>query len=160
MCASVHFMKMLVVAAMVAAIATNVWSQQMDMQELAVQQTHSFLVLHPYTLRGNMSSLRFWTRSTITLIALDGAAKAADSLATRENIDGGGKEYDPMARPFVHNTGLQVTSTAALFGAEITCAYLLHKRHHDNLGHMVLAAGAVMNGLGAASSFENRGPSR
>jgi hypothetical protein len=162
-----HFMKILTVTVIFAAMAGEACAQQMDLQRMGiqpgvqqayVQPAHSLFFLHPYTLRGDMSPSRFWTRSTISLIAIDGAAKAADSLATRQNIDGGGEEHDPMARPFVHTTSLQVSSMAALFGAELTCAYLLHKRRHDNLGHLILAAGAVMNGLGAATSFDNRGP--
>jgi hypothetical protein len=164
-CALAHFMKILIAAALLAAMAGRAGGQQMNlqpihMQPMHVQSTPSVFVLDPYTLRGDMSPSRFWTRSTISLIAFDGAAKAADSLATRQNIDGGGEEHDPMARPFVHTTSLQVTSMAALFGAEIACAYLFHKRRHDHLAHLTLTAGAVMNGLGAASSFVNRGAGR
>jgi hypothetical protein len=52
-------------------------------------------------VRESLKPSRFWTRSTIALVALDGAAKAADSFATRENIDNGGVEYNPLARPLV-----------------------------------------------------------
>ncbi|MGA7632671.1 MAG: hypothetical protein WCB11_18065 [Terriglobales bacterium] len=45
---------------------------------------------------------------------------------------------------------------AALFGAEIMGAYPLHRRRHDMAGHAVLAGGALMNGLGAASSIKHR----
>ena len=61
-----------------------------------------------------------------------------------------------MARPFVHTTPVQVTAMAALFGAEIVTAYLLHKTQHDNLGHAVLVGGTALNGLGAAASFKHR----
>ena len=109
-----------------------------------------------YITRGDLAASRFWTPATIALVAFDGAAKAADSLATRRNLDGGGEEYNPVARPFVHTTGLQVAATAALFGAEIATAYLLHRKRHNNLGRAVLLGGAVINGLGAASSFKHR----
>ncbi|MGA2979690.1 MAG: hypothetical protein ABSD76_08875 [Terriglobales bacterium] len=127
-------------------------------QEMRVQVAHNAFAVRPYITRGDLAASRFWTPSTITLVALDGAAKAADSFVTRENISAGGEEYDPLARPFVHTTGVLVAAAAALFGAEIATAYMLHRRHHDNLGRAVLAGGAVMNGLGAASSFKNRVP--
>ena len=76
-------------------------------------------------------------------------------MATRENIAAGGEEYDPLARPFVHTTGVLVAA-AALFGAEIATAYVLHRRRHDNLGRAVLVGGTAMNGLGAASSYKHR----
>lgn len=107
----------------------------------------------PGKVRGNSAS-HFWTRSTIALMTLDGAAKAADSFATRRNINDGGEEHDPLARPFVHTTGVQVVATAALFGVEVVTAYILRRRH-ENVGRAVLAGGAVMNGLGAATSFKH-----
>ncbi len=112
--------------------------------------------VHPYLTSGDLAASRFWTPGIIALVALDGAAKAADSFATRENIADGGEEYNPLARPFVHTTGVQVASMAATFAGEIAAAYWLHRRRHDNLERAVLASGAIMNGLGAASSFQHR----
>jgi hypothetical protein len=123
---------------------------------LRAQETHYASAVHPYVTRGDLAASRFWTRGTIALVALDGAAKATDSYITRRNIDGGGEEYNPMARPFVHTTTVQVAATAALFGAEVATAYMLHRRHHDNVGRAVLLGGVVMNGLGATSSFRHR----
>ena len=104
----------------------------------------------------DLAASRFWTRSTIALAALDGVAKAADGYVTRRNLDGGGEEYNPLARPFVRTTPAQVASTAALFAAEIATAYVLHKKHHATAGRAVLAGGAVMNAFGAASSYAHR----
>jgi hypothetical protein len=129
---------------------------------LRAQEANSFVAVHPYIVsnhdmvRESEKPSRFWTRSTIALVALDGAAKAADSFATRENIANGGQEYNPLARPFVRTVGAQVATMGALFGAEIATAYLLHKARHTMMERGVLAGGALMNGLGAASSFKDR----
>ncbi len=126
------------------------------------QELNSFAATQPSMVsdhdmvRDSLVASRFWTRSTIALVALDGAAKAADSFATRENIANGGVEYNPLARPFVRTAGVQVVSMGALFGAEIATAYLLHRARHAMMERGVLAGGAVMNGLGAASSFKHR----
>jgi hypothetical protein len=126
------------------------------------QELNSFAATQPSMVsdhdmvRDSLGPSRFWTRSTIALVALDGAAKAADSFATRENIANGGAEYNPLARPFVRTAGVQVATMGALFGAEIATAYLLHKARHTIMERGVLAGGALMNGLGAASSFKNR----
>jgi hypothetical protein len=122
----------------------------------AQQEGHNAFKVHPYITRGDLAASRFWTPVTIGLVTLDGAAKAADSFATRKNMDGGGEEYNPVARPFVRTPVVQVAATAALFGAEVAAAYVLHRRHHDNIGRAILVAGATMNGLGAASSFKRR----
>ncbi len=136
----------LVLAAIVMAMAVIV----------RAQDARSAFVTHPRVTAGDLAASRFWTPSRIALVALDAAAKAADSLATHENIDEGGYEHDPLARPFVHNTTVQVASMATMLGGEIATSYLLHKRHHDHLGLAILVGGAVVNGLGAASSFNHR----
>ena len=123
---------------------------------LRAQEAHYAFAVPPYVTREDLAASRFWTRGTKALVALDGAAKATDGYITRRNIDGGGEEYNPMACPFVHTTPVQVAATAALFGAEVATAYMLHRRHHDNVGRAVLVGGVVMNALGAASSFKHR----
>ncbi|HKM85453.1 MAG TPA: hypothetical protein VJW96_04550 [Terriglobales bacterium] len=143
-------MKMFMTILLLGAIAGSLRAQ-----EIRAQEVHAAFVVQPYITRGDLAASRFWSPSTIALVALDGAAKAADCLATRENIAAGGEEYDPLARPFVHTTGVLVAA-AALFGAEIATAYVLHRRRHDNLGRAVLVGGTAMNGLGAASSYKHR----
>ena len=120
------------------------------------QEGHNAFVVHPYRSGGDLGGPRFWTSGMIALVALDGGAKVADSYITRRNIDGGGGEYNPIARPFVHTAAVQAVAMAAMFGAEVTTAYWLHTRRHDNPGRVVLIGGAILNGLGAASSFKNR----
>ena len=123
---------------------------------LRAQEANYAFAAHPSVTSGDLAASRFWTRGTIALVALGGAAKATDSYITRRNIDGGGEEYNPIARPFVRTTPVQVAASAALFGAEIATAYMLHRRHHDNVGRAVLVGGLVMDGVGAASSYKNR----
>jgi len=123
---------------------------------LCAQEANYAFAAHPSVTSGDLAASRFWTRGTIALVALGGAAKATDSYITRRNIDGGGEEYNPIARPFVRTTPVQVAASAALFGAEIATAYMLHRRHHDNVGRAVLVGGLVMDGVGAASSYKNR----
>jgi hypothetical protein len=136
--------------------AQDVRADAVPSPDIGATEAHYALAVHPYLRKKDRSASRFWTASTIALVALDGAAKAADCYATRKNMDGGGVEYDPLARPFVHTAGVQVASMAALFGAEIMAAYLLHRRRHEFAGHAVLAGGALMNGLGAAFSIKHR----
>jgi hypothetical protein len=125
---------------------------------LLAQQAQYAFAARPYITRGDPAASSFWTPATIALVALDGAAKTADSFATRKNLDGGGEEYDPMARPFVHTPMVQVAAMAALFGAEIATSHMLHRRSRDHLARAILLIGATMNGLGAATSFKNRVP--
>jgi hypothetical protein len=149
-------MKILWLTSTLAAMTIGLHAQGMVTQEMRVQVARSGFAARPSIRRGGLDASAFWTKPTIALVLLDGAAKATDSFATRRNIDGGGAEYDVLARPFVHTSGVQVAAMTALFGAEIAIAYALHHRHHGNLGRAVLVGGAVMNGLGAAESYRRR----
>lgn len=144
-----------------AAITGNLRAQDMRADavpapDIRTTETGYAFAVRPSVTKGDIAASRFWKRSTIALVALDGAAKAVDCYATRMNMDGGGKEYDPLARPFVHTPGVQVISMAALFGSEMMAAYLLHRRRRERPGHAILAGGALMNGLGATFSIKHR----
>ncbi|MGA2354007.1 MAG: hypothetical protein ABSG02_05895 [Terriglobales bacterium] len=154
-------MKILMVVLALAAITGNLRAQDMRADampapDIGATETRYAFAVRPSVTKQDMAASRFWKPSTIALVALDGAAKAVDCYATRKNMDGGGKEYDPLARPFVHTAGVQVASMAALFGAEMMGAYLLHRRHHEMAGHAILAGGALVNGFGAAFSIKHR----
>jgi hypothetical protein len=157
-----YLMKMFSVILVLAAMTGSLRAQDLGTQDVRAdrrtQEAQNVFAVRPYVTRGDLAGSRFFTRSRITLGALDGAAMAADGYITRRNIDAGGEENNPLARPFVHTTAVQVGSTAALFAAEVATAYILHRRGHDGLGRSVLAGGAVLNGLGAASSYKHRVP--
>ena len=122
-------MKLLAPILVLAATAGSLCAQ-----DLRAQAPHHPFALHSYLTRGDLAVSRFWSPSTIALVVLDGAAKAADSFVTHENVAAGGAEHDPLARSFVHTTGVYVAALAALFGAEIAAAYVLHRRRHGNFG--------------------------
>jgi hypothetical protein len=151
------FMLVLALAAMTGNLsAQDVRAEAMPAPDMGAAESNFVLAVRPSVKKSDMAASRFWKPSTIALVALDGAAKAVDSYATRKNIAAGGKEYDPIARPFVHTAGVQAASMAALFGAEVAGSYLLHRRRHDLAAQAVLAGGALMNGLGAAFSVKHR----
>lgn len=149
------FMLIVVLAIVVGTLLGTMRAQNAG-SALRAQDGGNAFVIRSYISSGNLAASRFWKPSTIALIALDGAAKTADGYFTRKNIAGGGVEYNPLARPFVHTAGVQAASMAAMFGGEVAAAYFLHRRRHDIMGRGVLGAGIVSNGLGAAASFKHR----
>jgi len=68
-------MKMLMVLMMLALMTGT----------LRAQEAHYAFAAHPYVTRGDLAASRFWTRGTIALVALDGAAKATDSYYAPEH---------------------------------------------------------------------------
>jgi hypothetical protein len=84
---------LLVLAATVGRLsAQDVRADAMPAPDMGATEAHFAFAVRPYVTKKDISASRFWTAPTIALVALDGAAKAADSYATRKNIDGRGLE--------------------------------------------------------------------
>ena len=84
----------------------------------APRPAHSFL---------DRQNLTFWTAAA--------ALQTADLITTRQILDRGGRESNPVAKPFVnHGTAANATSTYLLgTGGTIGAAYLLHRWGHHRL---------------------------
>ena len=88
----------------------------------------------------------FFDRQNLTFFAAAAALQTADLITTRQIIDRGGHESNPVAKPFVnHGTTAHAASTYLLgTGGTIGAAYLLHRWGHHRLERWVpLCVGAV-----------------
>ena len=95
----------------------------------APRPTHTFL---------DRQNLSFWAAAA--------ALQTADLITTRQILDRGGRESNPVAKPFVnHGTAAQAASTYLLgTGGTIAAAYLLHRSGHHRLERWLpLCVGAV-----------------
>jgi hypothetical protein len=63
----------------------------MPARDMGATEAHFAFAVPPFTTKRDMAASRFWKAPTIALVALDGAAKAADCYATRKNIDWRGR---------------------------------------------------------------------
>jgi len=75
---------------------------------------------------------RFFDGLNVGLIVAESGALLADGITTQYALTHyGGREADPLARPFVDHGWPGMIAGGALFiSAEVGVRYLLHKKHH------------------------------
>ena len=100
-------------------------------------------------------SHRFFDRTNLWLHLGAVAGETADMITTRRVIQLGGREGDPLARPFVRaGIGGQLVGTYALGeGSSLLASYLLHRSGHHRLERFVPIAVSIVESLAAASNI-------
>jgi hypothetical protein len=79
---------------------------------------------------------------TALLIILQIAATGSDSYFTRRNAERPfSREYNPIARPFVHSNAGEVFFGATTVGTRLSIAHLLRKHGHGRLGDAEIMEG-------------------
>jgi hypothetical protein len=96
---------------------------------------------------------RFWDRENIVLFTASAALSAADFTVTRQNLQSGGRELNPIVRVFGRSTAGLAVNFAGETAGEITLGYIFHRTGHHRLERIVslvnisTSAGAVTYGL-------------
>jgi hypothetical protein len=76
---------------------------------------------------------KFWDKENTALFATVAAFSAADFAVTRDNLNNGGRELNPLTRPFTGSTaGLAVNFAGETVGV-IGLSYLFHRTGHHKL---------------------------
>jgi hypothetical protein len=127
---------------------------------MAGAQQISFAGLHPEAVKPlpfvkaaepttvpETSRHRFWDRKNSFLFAATAALSTADLVATRNNLQNGGRELNPMTRAFGSSTAGLTVNFAGETAAVIGLSYLFHKSGH----HKFERAMTILN-LGASAS--------
>ena len=96
---------------------------------------------------------KFWDRKNCVLFAASAALNGADFAVTRANLQSGGRELNPLVRPFGRSTPGLAANFAGETAGVIGLSYFFHKTGHHRLerivsmGNMGGSAGAVGYGL-------------
>jgi len=100
-------------------------------------------------------SHRFFDKTNLWLHLGAVAGETADLITTRRVIQLGGREGDPLAKPFVRaGIGGQMVGTYALGeGSSLLASYLLHRSGHHRLERFVPIAVSIVESLAAASNI-------
>jgi len=100
-------------------------------------------------------SHRFFDKTNLWLHMGAVAGETADLITTRRVIQLGGREGDPLAKPFVRaGIGGQMVGTYALGeGSSLLASYLLHRSGHHRLERFVPIAVSIIESLAAASNI-------
>lgn len=76
---------------------------------------------------------RFWDKKNTALFATVAAFSAADFAVTRDNLSHGGRELNPLTRPFSGSTAGLAANFAGETAGVIGVSYLFHRSGHHKL---------------------------
>jgi hypothetical protein len=76
---------------------------------------------------------KFWDKKNTALFVTVAAFSAADFAVTRDNLNHGGRELNPLTRPFSGSTAGLAANFAAETAGVIGVSYLFHKTGHHKL---------------------------
>jgi hypothetical protein len=97
---------------------------------------------------------RFWDRENTVLFATVAGFSAADFAVTRDNLSHGGRELNPLTRPFTGSTAALAANFAGETAGVIGVSYWFHKTGHHNLERLTplvnFGASAFAVGYGLA----------
>ena len=93
---------------------------------------------------------KFWDKQNKFLFIAAGAGAAADFAVTRANLQSGGRELNPMVRPFAHSSAGLAMNFAGETAAVISLSYFFHKTGHHKMERAVSVVN-IASSMGAAS---------
>ena len=102
---------------------------------------------------GVMEQHKFWDRKNRVLFAAASALDWADFAVTRANLQSGGRELNPLVRPFGRSTPGLAANFAGETAGVIGVSYFFHKTGHHRLERIVSmvniggSTGAVTYGM-------------
>ncbi len=95
---------------------------------------------------------KFWDRSNYALFTAVTALSAADFVVTRDNLQSGGRELNPVTRVFGKSTAGLAVNFAGESAAVVAISYFFHKTGHHKLERMISMVNAGSSA--AAVSFD------
>ena len=96
---------------------------------------------------------KFWDAKNAALFATVAGFSAADFAVTRDNLSHGGRELNPLTRPFAGSTAALAANFVGETAGVIGVSYLFHKTGHHKLERLTpivnfgMSAFAVSYGL-------------
>ncbi|HTS09182.1 MAG TPA: hypothetical protein VMP68_26690 [Candidatus Eisenbacteria bacterium] len=104
----------------------------------------------------NRPEHRFWDRENTILFAATGAAAGADFFVTHMNLSGGGRELDPLVRPFAGSTAGLATNFAVETVGVIGVSYFFHRTGHHRLERLTSAVNISSSTFAVAYGIAHR----
>ena len=109
----------------------------------AVAEEPAFATLTPEAIEPGISASptlpeapqphRFWDTHNTLLFAGVAAANTADFVVTRQNLQNGGKELNPITRAFAGSTATLALNFAGETAATMALSYVFHRTGHHRL---------------------------
>lgn len=109
---------------------------------------------------GDFQQHKFWDRQNKILFAAHAGLAATDFALTHRNLASGGKELNPIARPFTNmGTPGEVAFFAGSTAASLGVTYFLHKTHHHSMERWIARYGVADSAAGVAFNLAQGSPS-
>ena len=118
----------------------------------AIQPVHSadsLLAVAP-------SQHKFFDEKNRFLFSTVAMFSAGDFAVTHMNLSNGGRELNPMVRPFTGSTAALTTNFAGQTAGVVAISYLLHKTGHHRLERMAPAINIASSAFAVAYGLSHR----
>jgi hypothetical protein len=152
------------------SLSASSQGQQLAQQE-PVQEPVAVALLHPPDAMEPMrpavpfenkplpeapSHRRFWDRENTALFAATVATSAADFVVTRNNLQAGGQELNPVARIFSGSTAGLAVNFAGETAGVTGLSYLFHKTGHHRLERIAPMINMAASGYAIGYGLRHR----
>jgi hypothetical protein len=99
---------------------------------------------------------KFWDKENGILFASNAALAGADFAVTRTNLQSGGRELNPLMRPFSHSTGGLAANFAGETAAVIGLSYFFHRAGHHRLERITSIVNISASGFAVTYGLNHR----
>jgi hypothetical protein len=102
------------------------------------------------------SQHRFWDRQNRFLFSTVAIFSASDFAVTHMNLANGGRELNPMVRPFAGSTGALAANFVGQTAGVVAVSYFLHKTGHHKLERLAPVANIASSAFAVAYGLSHR----
>jgi len=102
------------------------------------------------------SQHKFWDGKNKALFSAVAAFSAADFTVTRMNLSKGGRELNPIVRPFAGSNAALAANFAGQTAGVVAVSYLFHKMGHHRLERMAPVANVAASAFAVSYGLAHR----
>ena len=99
---------------------------------------------------------QFWDRKNRFLFSTAAAFSMADFSVTRMNLASGGKELNPMVRPFTGNSAALAANFVGQTAGVVAISYMFHHMGHHRLERMTPLANIAASAFAVSYGLSHR----
>jgi|HubBroStandDraft_5_1064220.scaffolds.fasta_scaffold109694_2 hypothetical protein len=99
---------------------------------------------------------KFWDKENTALFATVAAFSAADFVVTHDNLSHGGRELNPLTRPFTGSTAALAANFAGETAGVIGVSYFFHKTGHHKLERLAPIVNFGMSAFAVSYGMAHR----
>jgi hypothetical protein len=102
------------------------------------------------------SQHRFWDRQNRLLFSTAAIFSAGDFAVTHMNLANGGRELNPLVRPFTGSTAALAANFVGQTAGVVAVSYLLHKTGHHKLERLAPVANIASSAFAVGYGLSHR----